>query len=150
MFTNYMITSLLAAAPVSEARGAIIYGAASGLNIYHVLILSIILNILIVPAIFYALELTCFKQMVNKLMGQRITDLLEKNKEKFEIYEELALLLFVAIPIPGTGAWTGTILASVLNLDKKKAFAAIALGVVIAAVIVFLGVLGVSFFAKLA
>ena len=148
MLIEYIITLLLSIAPVSEARGAIIYGSAAGLNIYLVLILSILVNILVAPLVFLILKKARFRDFANKVMGQRISGIIQKNKEKFENYQEFALMLFVAVPLPGTGAWTGAILASALNLDDKKSFVAISLGVVIAAIIIFLGVVGVTALAK--
>ena len=135
-------TMILAAAPFSECRGAIIYGLAVGLNPYIVYFLSILMNILVVPVIFWFLNKAHFMNLAHKILGKKITRTIEKNKKKFEVYEELALLGFVAIPMIGTGAWTGTLLASVLELDIKKSFMVISFGVIIAGTIMFIGTTG--------
>ncbi|MCK4555425.1 MAG: small multi-drug export protein, partial [Candidatus Aenigmarchaeota archaeon] len=83
--------------------------------------------------------------LIHFIMGKRITRMVEKNKKKFEIYEELALLGFVAVPFVGTGAWTGALLSTVLELDAKKSFFVIASGVFLAASIIFLGANGVIY-----
>lgn len=71
-----------------------------------------------------------FRGVVEKLEKKA-----EKNKSKFEKGEFIALVLFVGIPLPGTGAWTGALVASVLGMNKKKAMLAITLGVLMASVI---------------
>lgn len=70
---------------------------------------------------------------------QRKVDRFEKRHDKIGFY---ALLLFVAVPLPGTGAWSGTILSWLLGLDRKKSIMAIAAGVMIAGLIILLGTLG--------
>jgi uncharacterized membrane protein len=67
----------------------------------------------------------------------------EKHKEKIEKYSYLGVMIFVAIPFPGTGAWTGTLIASVLKMDFKKSMLAAFAGVLIAATIMTLGAYGV-------
>ncbi len=143
MLNPYIITTLLGLMPISEGRGAIIYGLSTGLNPYYIFTISLVANITIIPILFSILKQTHFMQLTHRILGKRISSLIEKNKERFELYEELALLTFVAIPLPGTGAYTGAILASVLDLNRKKSFFIITLGIVIALTIVFLSTQGI-------
>ena len=135
----WIILGLLAMAPISEARGSIIYGLAQGLNPLSVFMISITLNALAVLPLLYLLRQKPIMTIIHKIIGKRITKIIEKNKERFESYEELALFGFVAIPAIGTGAWTGALLATVLELDLKKSFIVITAGIIVAALIVFLG-----------
>ena len=134
---EYIIFTLMSMAPVSEARGAIIYGLSLGMNPGAVLISAIILNILAIPIIWKFLDMANFNELAYKLFGKKMENKIDKAKNKFEKYAEFALLIFVAVPLPVTGAWTGTFIAHILKLDFKKSFYVISLGVVIAALIVF-------------
>ena len=131
-----IIMLLVAALPFGECRASIVYGVMKGIDPFLVFFGSIFANILVVPVIFFFLEQASFMKLVNMILGKRITRKIDKNRKKFEVYEELALFGFVAVPMVGTGAWTGTLLAAVLGLDKKKSFLVIAAGVVTAAVVV--------------
>ncbi len=131
-------------APVSENRGAIIYGLATGISPLIFLPVAIIFNIIAIYPLFWFLRKARIINLVHRILGKRIANLITKNREKFEIYEELALLFFVAIPFPGTGAWTGSILAAVLKMKPRKAKLIIAIGVVIAGCVVFLSAYGVK------
>lgn len=136
---NYLFMLGLAAAPISEARGAIFYGLNAGINPYSVFILSVLVNIAVIPVIFWFLKQARFRKLANRLFGNRMWAKIGQWKEKFEIYEELVLLIFVAVPLPVTGAWTGTFIAELLSLNRAKAIAVIAIGVIIAASLVFTG-----------
>ncbi|MBW6451378.1 MAG: small multi-drug export protein [DPANN group archaeon] len=142
----WLIIGLLAMAPISESRGAIIYGISKGLDPLSVFIISVALNTLVMIPILYLLRQKPIMLMIHKVIGKRITNILEKNKEKFELYEELTLFGFVAIPAIGTGAWTGTLLATVLELDLKKSFLVITAGIIAAALIVLLSTNGFFYF----
>ena len=133
----------LAAAPVSEARGAIIYGIGSGMNAVTVFLLAILINIAIIPFLFGFLKLAGFRKFVFRIYGERITRSIEKNRHLLEKYGELALLLFVAIPLPVTGAYTGVFVADTLGFNRRRAILFISLGVIIAATIVLLGASGI-------
>lgn len=139
---EYIILALMAMAPVSEARGAIIYGLGLGIDKGVVLISAILLNILVIPIIWYFLNRAHFNKLAFKIFGKKMDHKIDKYKKKFESYEELALLIFVAVPLPVTGAWTGIFIAHILKLDFKKSFYVIALGVIIAALIVFYAAAG--------
>ncbi|MCK5594309.1 MAG: small multi-drug export protein [Candidatus Aenigmarchaeota archaeon] len=135
----WIIVATLAMAPITEARGAIIYGLSQGLDASNVFFISVALNILALIPLLYILRQKQIMTMIHKIIGKRITKMIEKNKERFELYEELALFGFVAIPAIGTGAWTGALLATVLELNIKKSFIVISAGIIAAALIVFLG-----------
>ena len=75
---------------------------------------------------------------------KRIEEKADRKKDKVLKYEFWGLMLFVAIPLPGTGAWTGALIAAMLDMQLKRAFPSIAIGVVIAAAIVTLATYGVS------
>lgn len=141
---DYLILVLLSLSPVSENRGAIIYAFSAGISPWIYLPLAIILNILVIFPLFWLLKKARVKYWIYKFLGKRITNLIEKNKEKLELYEELALLFFVAIPFPGTGIWTGSIIASVLGMKPRKAKIVIAIGSIIAGIIVFLSIYGIN------
>lgn len=80
-----------------------------------------------------------FAKFIDKLEAKT-----EKNKDKVMRYKQWGLLLFVAIPLPGTGAWTGSLFAALLDIDIKKASPIIALGVLIAGVIVAIASYGTA------
>ncbi|NOQ55945.1 MAG: ligand-binding protein SH3 [Nanohaloarchaea archaeon] len=144
----WIIVAILAMAPISEARGSIIYGISQGLDPQKVFIISVALNILAVLPLLYLLRQKQIMAIIHKMIGKRITKMIEKNKEKFELYEELALFGFVAVPAIGTGAWTGALLATVLELDIKKSFIVISAGIIAAALIVFLGTNSIFYLLK--
>ncbi|MFH1126863.1 MAG: small multi-drug export protein [archaeon] len=131
-----IVMILIALLPFGECRAAIVYGAVMGINPFVVFFGSLFANILVVPVILLFLQQAHFMRFVKWMLGKRLARKIEKNRKKFEVYEELALFGFVAVPLPGTGAWTGALFASVLGLDRKKSFAVIAFGVVASAIIV--------------
>lgn len=129
------IISLL---PILELRGGLLAAGALNLNPVIAYIISIIGNILPIP--FILLFLTpIFDWMKKTKMFKGIVEKMEakanKHKDKFEKGEFIALILFVGIPLPGTGAWTGALIASVMGMNKKKAMLAILLGILLASII---------------
>jgi uncharacterized membrane protein len=114
-----------------------------GLNPLVVRLLGIIANSISVPIIFYFLEISQFNKLALKLFGKKMMKKIDKNKKKFEIFEEIALIFFVAIPLPVTGAWTASLIAHILKFNKKRSFLVISLGIIIAGLIVFFSTLGV-------
>ncbi len=129
----------IAMTPVLELRGSIPYGAAAGLPAWETIILSIIGNLILTPFI-----ILCVRGVLNwfktKKMFRRFAEWSEervmKNKGVIEKYKIIGLAIIVAIPLPGTGAWTGAMLAGLLNMRLKDALPAIFIGVIIAAIIV--------------
>lgn len=153
MFWKILIVFVISMIPLIELRGAIpvAVGMELGLPEWLVLIVAIIGNMLPVPIIYLfarkvlnwgtTVKWKPFKKFCNFCLkkGEKAGDKLLK-KAKSGVY--FALFLFVAIPIPGTGAWTGTLAASILNLDFKKTVIAILAGVLSAGLIMLAFSLG--------
>ena len=126
--------------PIIECRGAVPLGFLLGLEWWQTALLSLVGNLLPVPFILLFIR-AILKWMRNssvKLFSRIAVWLdgkIEKHKGGIEKYSYLGVLIFVAVPLPGTGAWTGSLIASVLGLDPKKSFLAAIGGVVIATAI---------------
>ncbi|NQT89836.1 MAG: small multi-drug export protein [Candidatus Omnitrophica bacterium] len=134
-----LTTFVLAMLPVSELRGAIPFGLASGLGLPKVLALAIIGNLVpVIPILFllkpvseYLRKFWLFKKFFDWLFERT-----RRKAKLVERYEFLGLILFVAIPLPVTGAWTGCVAAGLFKIRLRYAILAIAIGVCLAAVIV--------------
>ena len=143
-----LLTFLISMVPVIELRGAIPIGIASGADPWLVCALAIVGNLLPVPFILlFIRHIFAWMRRFDKLRS--IVDALEKKanskSDKVRKYEILGLFLFVAIPLPGTGAWTGSLVAALMDMKFGKAILSVALGVLTAGVIMTLisyGVLG--------
>ena len=139
------IISLL---PILELRGGLLAAALIGLDPVPSYIRSIIGNILPVPFILLLINKILDwmrKSKKFKKVAKWLDEKVEKHKGQIEKYGYLGIVLFVGIPLPGTGAWTGSLIASVLEMDKKKTFFAVLAGVFIASVIMMVisfGVIG--------
>jgi len=134
------IIVLLSMLPISELRGAIPYGIISGLHPVFVFAVAVAANILIIPVIFFFLtyihsHLMYFKIYEN-VFGRFIERVRHKAHGHISKYGYLGLTLLVAIPLPVTGAYTGTLAAWLFDMEKKKAFLALSLGVIMAGIIV--------------
>ena len=154
MLTKYLIVFFVSMVPLIELRGAIPYAVAYNLPLLQSYIIAIIGNMLPVPVIFFFARkvLEWGKDVSFKPFAKFCRFCIEKgekgkqallSKSKNGIY--VALFLFVGVPLPGTGAWTGTLAASFLDLDFKKSILAVMGGVVLAGLIMGLlssGVLG--------
>ncbi len=150
MFLKYLIVFLISMVPLIELRGAIPYAVGFKLPLLTSYIVAILGNMLPVPFIFFFARKILEWGKDKKFTKKFFTFCLEKgNKGGQKLQEKagrnvyLALFLFVGIPLPGTGAWTGTLAASLLNLDFKKSVLAIMGGVVLAGIIMGLVSLGV-------
>ena len=140
--------------PIVELRGAIPISQGFGLPLLQSYIICVIGNMLPVPVIFFFARKVLIWGKDKKFMGGFFTWCLDKGERGGEKLKEkagkglyVALLLFVGIPLPGTGAWTGTLAASFLDMDFKKSVIACMGGVLLAGVIMGVGsVAGVSFF----
>ena len=130
-------------APISELRGAIPTGIAFGLNPLSVFVLSIILNSLIFFPIYFGLKLFYKYFKKYKFVRNQIKRIRKKGHKPMENYGVWGLLLFVAIPLPFTGVWTGSIIAWLFDLEWWKSFLVILIGVIIAGLIVSLSTMGV-------
>ena len=140
--TTLLITAGLAILPISELRGAIPYAVLRGMDIIPAALLATAVNAL-VPLIAF-LFLSTFHRLFYKWRWYKnfFDRFVEKTRvkvhAKIEKYGYMGLLLFVAIPLPMTGAWTGALGAWVLGMDRKKASLAVVGGVIVAGIIVTL------------
>ncbi len=140
---NYFLTLLISMVPLIELRGAIPIGVGMGVPWYWAVVISMIGNMIPVPIIFFfarrVLEWGADKPVIGKFFSwclEKGHKGGEKLKEKAGRGMFWALMLFVGIPLPGTGAWTGTLAASMLDLNFKKSVTAVLCGVLLAAVII--------------
>ena len=142
LFKKYLMVFLISMVPIVELRGAIPFSQGWGLPLFQSYIIAIIGNMLPVPIIFLfarkVLEWGCDKPVIGGFFS-RCIEKGEKGGRKLEnkagkgLY--IALMLFVGIPLPGTGAWTGTLAASFLDMDYKKSVIAVLGGVLLAGII---------------
>ena len=147
IFVKYIITFFISMVPIVELRGAIPIAESMGLNIFLYYPIAIIGNMLPVPVIFLFARKVLEWGKDKKFIGKFFTWCLEKGEKGGEKLKASAgnrgifwaLLIFVGIPLPGTGAWTGTLAASFLNLDFKTSIIAVSLGVIVAGIIMSLG-----------
>ena len=147
MSGEFIFTMLVSMLPVVELRGGIPFGAAMGLNVALASVASIIGNMLPIPVLvlFTKRIFQWIKRKIPKL-NKVIASLERRAESKSELIEKYSfwgLLVLVAIPLPGTGAWTGALVAAVLDMPLKRSLVAIFGGVIVAAVIVSLITLGV-------
>lgn len=150
MLKNYLIIFLISMVPLIELRGAIPVSQGLGLPIISSYIICIIGNMIPVPIIYLFARKVLEWGQDKKLIGGICTFFLVKGSKAGKKLEEkagkglfLALLLFVGIPLPGTGAWTGTLAASLLDMKFKDTVIAVSLGVLLAGVIMMLASLGI-------
>ena len=133
---------IISLVPLIEERGALIFAASIAIDWKLAMPICIISNFLPVPFLLLFGTKIIHWLKETKTFGSFFTKYDEKlhvKSEKYKKYGFLALKLFVGIPLPGTGAWTGTLAASFLNLDFKTSISAVALGVVLAGIIMSLG-----------
>ena len=140
MIKSAILTFLISMVPVIELRGAIPFGVAAGLSVPAAFVLSVIGNLLPIPIlvvftrkVFEWLRTKSIKldNLVRKLEAKA-----DKNKEVVLKYEFWGLMILVAIPLPGTGAWTGALVAAMMDMRLKRAMPAIIVGVIVAGIIV--------------
>ena len=159
---KYLASFIVSMIPLIELRGGVPIGVAIHLPWYKVLPICMIGNMIPIPFIFFfarkVLEWGKDKKVIGGFFtfclekgekgGKALTDKAQKLAKGSDLGLYLALLLFVGIPVPGTGAWTGTLGASILDLDFKKSIIAVICGVLLAGTIMtIVSLLGVSAFA---
>ena len=138
-----ILVFIISLMPILELRGGLLAAALLGLDPILAYIISIIGNVLPVPFILFLIVKilewmrNCKLGFFNKIANW-LNEKVEKNKGQIEKLGYWGLLLFVGVPLPGTGAWTGTLLAAVLNMDKKKSFFTIMVGVFMASIIMMI------------
>lgn len=138
-----ILVFIISLMPILELRGGLLAAALLGLDPLPSYIISIIGNVLPVPFILLLItkilawmknsKISFFNKIANWL-----DEKVEKHKGQIEKYGYWGVVLFVGIPLPGTGAWTGSLIASVLNMDRKKTFLAVLAGIVMASIIMML------------
>ena len=136
-----LIIFLISCMPILELRGGLIAATLLKLNPISSFIICFIGNILPIPFILWFITPLFNKIKKTKLLRGLVEKLENKannKKDKIEKSEFIGLLLFVGIPLPGTGAWTGTLIAAMINMDKKKALVASILGVILAGIIMMI------------
>ena len=138
VFSAEAIVFIVSLLPILELRGGIIAGFLLGLDLMPSFLIAFIGNIIPIPFIllfikfiFKVLKKTRMKGIIEKLENKAIS-----KSDKIQKYAYWGLLLFVGIPLPGTGAWTGSLIAALLNMDIKKSFFIIVLGVIMAGIII--------------
>ena len=149
-YGSEILVFVISLLPILELRGGLI--AASLLKVEPLLgyVLSIIGNVLPVPFILFFIKsiinwmgkskIKIFKKFVRFLEKK-----VEKNKPTIEKYGDLGLILFFGIPLPGTGAWTVCLIAALLDMDRKKSFACVLCGILMASIIMMVlsyGIIG--------
>ena len=136
-----LIVFIISLMPILELRGGLIAAALLGLKIVPSFIICFIGNIIPIPFILWFItpifnwlkKTKLFSGIVNKLENKAM-----RKKDQIEKLEYIGLMLFVGIPLPGTGAWTGCLIAALLNMDKKKAMLYAVLGVIMAGIIMMI------------
>lgn len=154
MLKNYLYIFVISMVPLIELRGAIPVSQVLGLPMIQSYIICIIGNMLPVPIIYLFARKVLEWGADKPVIGKFFTFCLEKGEKGGQKLQAkagrglfLALLLFVGIPVPGTGAWTGTLAASILDMDFKSSILAVMLGVLLAGVIMLIvSVAGVELF----
>ena len=139
---SFLIVFFVSMVPLIELRCAIPYAVAFGLPIVPAYIVAIIGNMLPVPFIYLFARKVLVWGKDKPVIGKFFTFCLEKGEKGGKKLQKtagrglfFALLLFVGIPLPGTGAWTGTLAASLLDMDFKSSVLAVMLGVILAGLI---------------
>ena len=143
MLKKYLLCALISMVPLIELRGGVPIAVGMGLDYPTALIVCAVANMLPVPIIYFFARKVLLWGRDKKYIGKFFTFCLEKGEKGGKKLRSaagrggllVALMLFVGIPLPGTGAWTGTLAASFLNMGIKSTTLAVSLGVIIAGII---------------
>ena len=145
---DFVMTMLVSMVPIVELRGGIPYGVASGLPVWLAYIAAFIGNLIPVP--FIVVYIRRIFHWIRRHMP-KLNNIIDKLEGKAHLkgrvmqkYQYLGLAIFVAIPLPGTGAWTGALAAAFLDMRLKKAFPAAVLGVAVAGFLISILTFGVA------
>ena len=138
-----ILVFIISLMPILELRGGLLAAALLGLDPVKSYIITIIGNLLPIP--FILLLITKILDFMRKSkislfnkIAKWLDEKVEKHKGQIEKFGYLGVVLFVGIPLPGTGAWTGSLIASVLEMDRKKTFLAVLVGIFLASIIMML------------
>lgn len=139
-FGKQLVVFLISMMPVLELRGGLIAASLLELEPLESYIIAMVGNLLPIPFILWTIKSIILKMEKSKISALKQTarwlhKKVEKNKYGIEKYGFWGLVLFVGIPLPGTGAWTGTLIAAVLEMDKKKTVLSVLLGLFLASII---------------
>ena len=139
-WTNVALTFLVSMVPVLELRFAIPFGVTRGLGLKVSMAVSILGNLVPVPFIIvFIRRVFAWLRVKNESFNAMVSGLEARAESKRYIVDRYAfwgLVILVAIPLPGTGAWTGALVAAMMRMNLRRSFPAIVLGVVIAAFVV--------------
>ncbi len=143
MLVNYLICFFVSMVPLIELRGGVPIAVGMGLDYWSALVVCVLGNLLPVPFIYFFARKVLLWGKDKKYIGKFFTFCLEKGERGGQKLKAkagrgglfIALLLFVGIPLPGTGAWTGTLAASFLNMGIKSTTLSVCLGVILAGII---------------
>lgn len=139
-YGGILIVFIISVLPILELRGGLLAASLLEVDPFTAYIVAIIGNLLPIPFILLFIKRIIawlrnskvkFFNKIAKFLDEKVA----KNKDKIEKYGYLGLLLFVGVPLPGTGAWTGCLLAAVLDMDRKKSFVSILCGILMASII---------------
>lgn len=148
MVKGLIMTFIIAMVPVLELRGAIPIGTAAGVEPHVATLVAIVGNLVPVPfIILFIRRIFAWMRTKNNFFNRIVTAMEEKaskNMEKVFRYENIGLFLLVAVPLPGTGAWTGALVAAFLDMRLKRCALPITLGVIVAGIIVYIITYGVT------
>lgn len=133
-----LIVFVISMMPILELRGGLIAASLLGIGVFEAIIICVIGNIIPIPFILFFItpiftwmkKTKLFRPMVEKLEAKSMA-----KSDKIQKYEFWGLALFVGIPLPGTGAWTGALIAALLGIKTKKASLSIFTGIIIATII---------------
>lgn len=133
-----LIAFIISMMPILELRGGLVAASLLGIGVFEAIIICVIGNIIPIPFILFFItpifnwmkKTKLFRPMVEKLEAKSMA-----KSDKIQKYEFWGLALFVGIPLPGTGAWTGALIAALLGVKTKKASLAILTGIIIATII---------------
>ena len=151
MLIKYLVVFLVSMVPLIELRGAIPIATGMGIPYWEALAISVVGNMLPVPVIYFFARKVLIWGADKKYIGKYSSFCLEKGEKAGQKLTAkagrgglfVALLLFVGIPLPGTGAWTGTLAASFLNMGIKTTATAVSMGVIMAGIIMGVASTGV-------
>ena len=145
---SFLYTLLISMVPIIELRGGLPVGIASGLSFPAAYIASVIGNLIPVPFIILFIRkiFVLIRKYMPKLssMIDKLEDKAHLKGQKVKKYQKFGLFLFVAIPLPGTGAWTGSLVAAFLDIRLKDAILPIVLGVLTAGILIMMLTYGVT------
>lgn len=140
-FGKEIIVFLISLMPIVELRGGLIAASLLGLPPFKSYVIAFVANLLPVPFILWFIN-SVLNFMRNSKRFSKVAQWLdkkvEKHKSQIEKYGFWGMVLFVGTPLPGTGAWTGCLIAAVLEMDRKKAFLAALIGLFMASIIMML------------